>query len=429
MSNTAMVETYKKLSKLELSSIALSTGEKLGYLLEGNFVSKEIFENTINTLVDANKKTELAVIVSELGSKPNPHIFDKITLEGYLKNFGASIKKSLEHMETKSDTQILSLAQILAKVQTDSIAQTQSLTLIQNQTQTEAIAQAHAQAQAQTILDDLSLKLTAMSKPSSIVASSSLISPLVTSSILAPPFVAPSTLTSSVITTSVGTTPVVNTLITPTAVSSPAWLNPTKLQSQTTFSGKENENVEDWLSLLEVYFKVSRIPIAEWILVAATYLRESALKLYIGKSSTPIVSTWKLFSDFLKDNYSTKNYKNILLEKLKYIRQRGLLRTYIDQFMELANQLDDETLSEKTKTLFFISNLSPELKKHTGMSDPKTLEEAIKTARNLDAWNSSNTDIPQINQTNRTHNFNAKRNIKICSHCKKSGQEIENCHI
>ena len=48
------------------------------------------------------------------------------------------------------------------------------------------------------------------------------------------------------------------------------------------------------------------------------------------------------------------------------------------------------------------------------MSDPKTLEEAIKTARNLDAWNSSNTDIPQINQTNRTHNFNAKRNIKIC---------------
>ena len=79
MSNTAMVETYKKLSKLELSSIALSTGEKLGYFLEGNFVSKEIFENTINALVDSNKKTELAVIVSELGSKRNPNIFDKIT--------------------------------------------------------------------------------------------------------------------------------------------------------------------------------------------------------------------------------------------------------------------------------------------------------------------------------------------------------------
>ena len=182
-------------------------------------------------------------------------------------------------------------------------------------------------------------------KPPSIVASSSLISPLVTSSILAQPFVAPSTLASPVVTTSVGTTPAVNTLITPTDVSSPVivqtfvpssstnpittssitttssdtWSKSAKLQSQTTFSGKENENVEDWLCLLEVNFKVSRIPIDEWVLIAATYLRESALKLYFGKSSTPVVSTWKLFSDFLKDNYSTKNYKNILLEKLKYI--------------------------------------------------------------------------------------------------------------
>ena len=55
-------------------------------------IRKSINENAINALVDANKKTELAVLVSELGSKPNPHIFDKITVEGYLKNFGASIK-------------------------------------------------------------------------------------------------------------------------------------------------------------------------------------------------------------------------------------------------------------------------------------------------------------------------------------------------
>ena len=57
MSNTTMVEAYKKMSKIEFSLIALSTGEKFGYLLEGNFVSKEIFETKINKLVDANKKT------------------------------------------------------------------------------------------------------------------------------------------------------------------------------------------------------------------------------------------------------------------------------------------------------------------------------------------------------------------------------------
>ena len=46
-------------------------------------------------------------------------MFDKITLEGYLKNFGASIKICLDHMEAKSDAQTLSLAQTLADVQSD----------------------------------------------------------------------------------------------------------------------------------------------------------------------------------------------------------------------------------------------------------------------------------------------------------------------
>ena len=83
--------------------------------------------------------------------------------------------------------------------------------------------------------------------------------------------------------------------------------------------------------------------------------------------------------------------------------------------MEIANQLDDEILPDKAKILFFVANLSPKLKEHTGMSDPTTSEEATKTARNLDAWRSSVTDNPEINQTNRTRNFKTKRNIKTCS--------------
>ena len=37
------------------------------------------------------------------------------------------------------------------------------------------------------------------------------------------------------------------------------------------------------LSLLEVNFKVGIIPTDKWALVAATYLRESALKLYTSE--------------------------------------------------------------------------------------------------------------------------------------------------
>ena len=99
-------------------------------------------------------------------------------------------------MESEYNAQSLSLAQTLAKVQSDvqsqNMAQTLCLALIQNQTQTEAIAQDHAQAQAQVILEEMSLKLMAVSIPLSNVGSSSLVSPLVTPSVLAILSVAPS---------------------------------------------------------------------------------------------------------------------------------------------------------------------------------------------------------------------------------------------
>ena len=73
-------------------------------------------------------------------------------MEGFSRNFGDILKTSFDTLVTETKTQTLIYAKTLAKVQTDALAQTQSLALIQNTTQTEAIAQ----AQAQTILDELS---------------------------------------------------------------------------------------------------------------------------------------------------------------------------------------------------------------------------------------------------------------------------------
>ena len=90
MSNNAIIEAYKKMSKAELALLAMSTGAKIGYLVDDDFVSKEEFETTVNDLVSANKKHELAVLVSELGSKQN--LIDKSTMEGFLRTFGANLK-------------------------------------------------------------------------------------------------------------------------------------------------------------------------------------------------------------------------------------------------------------------------------------------------------------------------------------------------
>ena len=128
------------------------------------------------------------------------------------------------------------------------------------------------------------------------------------------------------------------------------------MQSQSTFSGKEHENVENWLCLLKVNFELNRVPVDDWIAVAATYLRDGPLKPYLD------MSDWKSFAVFMIEYYGTRNYTNVLLEKLTNLRQQGSLRNYIDKFVEIANQIDDSVLSQKAKGLHFVSKLIPELK-------------------------------------------------------------------
>ena len=204
------------------------------------------------------------------------------------------------------------------------------------------------------------------------------------------------------------------------------WSRTIKMQSQSTFSGKEHENVENWLCLLKVNFELNRVPVDDWIAVAATYLRDGPLKLYIGKRPSLDMSDWKSFAVFMIDNYGTRNYTNVLLEKLTNLRQQGSLRNYIDKFVEIANQIDDSVLSQKAKALHFVSKLIPELKKVTGLAEPKTLEEAIKFARNFDAWRPNN-DSLEINQASKIGYKNNQQN-KYCSHCKKTGHTVDNCY-
>ena len=187
----------------------------------------------------------------------------------------------------------------------------------------------------------------------------------------------------------------------------------------------KSENIENWLSLLVLNFELVKLHSDDWIGVAATYLRENALKLYMSKKSSLNMTDWKSFADFLTENYGTKNYTNILLEKLISLKQMGNLRSYIDKFIEIANQIDDTIVPQRTKALHFISKLTPELKKVTGLAEPKSLEEAIRFARNFDAWRPNN-DSSEINHSSNDNKFN-KQN-KYCSHCKKTGLTVEICY-
>ena len=48
MPNNALIEIYKKMSKADLAILAMSTGERQGYFVDDDFISKEDFETTVN---------------------------------------------------------------------------------------------------------------------------------------------------------------------------------------------------------------------------------------------------------------------------------------------------------------------------------------------------------------------------------------------
>ena len=74
------------------------------------------------------------------------------------------------------------------------------------------------------------------------------------------------------------------------------------MQSQNTFSGKENEKVESWLTLLRANFDLNKIHLDDWIAVAATYLRDAPLRFFMSKKSSLNMSDWSCFVAYMMDN-------------------------------------------------------------------------------------------------------------------------------
>ena len=63
-----------------------------------------------------------------------------------------------------------------------------------------------------------------------------------------------------------------------------------------------------------VNLKVNRMPIDEWVLVAAIYLRESALKLYIEKAQLQLYQLGSYFQTFLQTIKEQKTFKIFYLK-------------------------------------------------------------------------------------------------------------------
>lgn len=160
---------------------------------------------------------------------------------------------------------------------------------------------------------------------------------------------------------------------------------PTVLQlnpSQPTFSGKADEDVDDWLFITEMNLTAARVRKDEWVRVAIGYLRGEAVPAfrdiwYKGYDNFDSL-TWNTFVENMKEKYSGVSDERDYILKLSNLKQKGSVEEYIKQFNVLARKIDD--VSENVLVAMFAKGLKVEVAAEVSYRKPKTMKDASSIA-------------------------------------------------
>jgi len=207
------------------------------------------------------------------------------------------------------------------------------------------------------------------------------------------------------------------------------------------FEGKPNENVNNWIFLLESRFTADKIPDEERVGLAMGYLRELPLEVYkrMCRRGNP---TWDELKNELKATFLPFGVQMKLRNDLLTLKQIGdNFDGYLREFNRLINQVDE--MSEADKILFFTTGLRRNSSLEVQRCQPKSLEEAMKIASSYEMRYSRPVITSQKMNTSKEgqKNDNAKANKPTdkndkrketkdamqCYYCKEIGHVKKNC--
>ena len=173
-----------------------------------------------------------------------------------------------------------------------------------------------------------------------------------------------------------------STLMNQTGHSNTLMAGPSKFKTKKIefFTGKEHENVSDFLYLLEVNFRAERVPDADRVDYAVLHLQGGALSMFrrLERSLNGDVD-WDTFKQRLKREYMPFNQEMEFRRKLGRLRQgTGTFKEYLYNFNVLLNQLEDVTVLDQI--YHFTNGLNLETSEKVSEERPTTLEKAIDIA-------------------------------------------------
>ena len=153
-----------------------------------------------------------------------------------------------------------------------------------------------------------------------------------------------------------------------------------------TFSGKPNENVRNWLFLLENRFDAEHISSSNRIYIAVGYLRDLALETYINMSmNNNKKTTWNEVKEWFIEKFEPYNAQmklRVELSKLKQKKGPNSYNTYVYKFKRLVNQAFN--MNDLDKIIYFKSGLHKYTSQRIQESCAKTLEECMHIADSIE---------------------------------------------
>ncbi|CAF1132394.1 unnamed protein product [Brachionus calyciflorus] len=162
------------------------------------------------------------------------------------------------------------------------------------------------------------------------------------------------------------------------------------------FHGRGKERVEDWLYTVDRVFKGCGIISDEnKVLQANSFLRDVALHNFKALERTKKDISWSDFSKHKTKKYKPTDHEFKLREKLKNLKAKRDISSYVKEFRILMNQIS--SMDETDKISYFTYGLSGLTSGYVKFCKPKTLDKAIEVAENYEAFkmleNPKNADI------------------------------------
>ncbi|XP_061357352.1 uncharacterized protein LOC133301690 [Gastrolobium bilobum] len=139
----------------------------------------------------------------------------------------------------------------------------------------------------------------------------------------------------------------------------------------------DGTNPDKWIFKTKLFFDLQRVPPELQVQLAGLRMEGQASSWFQWKYRSGTIRGWSEFTTALRQRFAVIPQKRVT-GNLSKLSQTGTLKDYLFEFEKLMNQT--QNLNEELLLSFFVSGLTPDLRRALEIHDPKSLQQAMELA-------------------------------------------------